>query len=848
MFKTAKYLFAIIVLCLIVMLAACTAPNVEQTVPSEIGTAAPATPQVAQTTESSKTTTTPAATEQPVESTSFLATANKTIQSVLEILVGLVITILVIYLVWRTIAESRRYRIEFDELQNGTGDSGIKDSLDGMESLVREKLISQIHGLKDAIDSYAVRVAEGATFPTKLPLPEEAQSGEALDKVVEALGAESPKYVKPLLYLYRYLFPQRGMRVKMTFQHDGNSPGRIGITFEFFDLRNQQRSKVCTLWDVDPIKVKIQPWVLCETADASSTNPQKGKTAQPPTNDDPLWHFHVAQALERASLYQDAITYYEKTLAEDESNHKASEGLVACQNKLSRQAGPASAFAVAAGLEKSGLLETAVESYAYIFTEKQDIDFARQNWEIATGLKNGSKGPAFYKLAEIYFKTLDLHDEAIGLYKLAVQEGSPQAAKALIRIQNAQADELVAAGNLLIQNEQWVAAETYLAKAVANVPGHTGAVQSQIDLKEKAPAQEDQEALAAFELGKLYQAQGIMSVAKEHLEKALEKRPDYDEAKETLKEVLGQSLSLRSRLEGFLDIALFWLAIELFRLETDRIKNEAALSEYRQAQYHNFYGAYLLAYYEAYPTFLEFAEKDFRDAMKACPEWLQPYENLGDMYSLQAMNQEDGELARRTLEKAIACYEIASLKKSLGPSGELTNITPRIASRIKLDQHLADLLRCPEKPDPLWVVIRNIEKEVHTENQDLDQVPIMKEYEEVYLSLAFWYALVAYRYKKTNKPCGCPEPDQAKAWACFYLACAVFLEPDRMNEAEYNPIIPEIIKAEQLRKLANLIEIKQFHEEALITKKVFNWNDVRDTLVAAGVTPPDNPKEGVTDD
>jgi len=849
MFKTVSRSLSIMVLCLLATVMACTGASVEPTA-TPVSAATPlATPQAAKTNVSIETATTPAAEaggdEQPAEkdeSSSFLITFNNSIQSLWEILVGLVITFLVLYLVYRTITESLRYRIEFDQLQNGTGDQAIKDSLEGMESLVREKLIYQISALKETIDRFSGRTSEGATFPSKLPLPEDAQSGEALNKVVDALGAESPKYIKPLLYLYRYLFPQQGMRVKMTLQHDGNSPGQIGITFEFFDLSNQQRSKVYTLWEEAAVEVKIQPWFLCKTASSTGTASKKGETdqaTQAPQEDSRPWPLLVAQALERASLYQDAITYYEKALAEDKLDHEATEGLVACQNRLGRRVGPASAFATASRLEKSGLLEAAVESYARIFAEKQDIDFAREHWAIAIGLKDGSKGQAFCQLADAYFKKLDLYDEAVGLYKLAVQEGHPQAIETLKRIQTTQADELVAASQWLFANEQWEAADTYLMQAVASVPEHAGAVLMQTKLKENKPPQEDREALAAFELGKLYQAQGIMSVAKEQLEKAVEKQPDYKEAKEVLTEVLEQTRTLRSRFEGFLDNALFWLAIELFRMETNRMKNEEAVRECRKAQYHNFYGAYLLAYYEACPTFMELAEKEFREAINACPDWLQPFENLGDMYSLQVMNQEESDLAHRTLEKAIACYDVALQKKSLDPSGKLTDITTPVALRVRLDRHVTDLLRCPVNPDPLWKDIQDAEAEIRLKHPKLEDITVKEEYEEVYFSLALWYALIAYRYEKTDDPCGCPEPKQAKAWACFYLTCAVILEPDRMYEAEMNPIMLETITEEQRENLVNLIEIIQFQQEALKVKKEFNWKDVRDTLVHAGVDLPD---------
>jgi hypothetical protein len=871
--KMTRKVAALLGIVLLAIVTACTVAGVEPATPPPASANATASPQATESVSPGTGTAAPspaAAGEGGQTSTesnflNALTTLNNTIRSIWEILVGLAITLLVLWLAYRTIAEGQRFHLVFDELQNGTGDAAIKESLGGMEALLRDKLITQVKGLQKTIEDYAGRTSKGAEFPNKLPLPQEAQSTEALDKVVDALGDDSPRYIKPLLSLYRYLFPQRGMRIRMTLQHNGDTPGKIGMTFEFINLGDQRRSRVVTLWEEAPLEVEKRDWLLCKEA-ASDQETGEGQKAQTQTVQGQSWTLQVAQLLEKASLYQDALTYYEKALAEDNENQEIARALVACQNKQARRAGPAAAFTTASGLKKSQLLNAAVESYASIFPEQGDIQAARAGWQIALGLKEGPKGQAYADLAEAYFEKLDLHDEGIELYKLAVQEGNPGAVEALEHIQTAQANDLVAASAWLLENQQWLAAGTYLEKAVANVPNHAGAEALQAKLKMHKPAQENKESLAAFELGKLYLERGLPVNAKEKFEAALEKQPGYKEAEESLIEALWATHSLLSRFASFLDIALSWLAIELFRQETDRLGGDDSKGKTRKAQYHNFYGAVLLSWYEQAPSFLGLAEAEFRAAIQACPQWLQPYENLGDLHGLAGMNQEESAMARQFFEKALKCYDLALEKKVLDRDGALKDSTPTIRSRIRLDRNAVALLCCPQDPSPLWDEVRKAETAVRFGKKNLSEIPLKPDYAEVYSSLAGWYAIVAYRYDKSKDNCGSQEaPITAKAWAYFYLVCAGLLDLNRLFEATYDPFLSKFIPTEQFWELKNRIEIRQFRQEALEAptdmqeRSDFNlfqwfrpkpeeqpegvnytWKDVREALKRAGIVPPED--------
>jgi tetratricopeptide (TPR) repeat protein len=763
----------------------------------------------------------------------FLHRVDNMVQELWPLLAGLGLILLAGALTLRAAEETWGQRIEFDALQNGTGDPAFNDSLAGMNAYLRGTLISNIKYLHTIINDYSHRTSAGAEFPMQIALPQDVQTLYTLQKVVDALGEEAPKYVKPLLSLWRYLFPGRGLRIRTTLQSNGDPTRPLAITFEFLDLGTQKNSKVYTVKEGKNLEPSMPPGILCPPEEpVGKQEPSKETLPSPGTapGNGSVWSLLVATALQKAHLYADAITYYEMTLAENKDNQQAFDGLLSCQKSLAQQAGPAAGFTAAQGLEQGGLLGPAIEGYIALF--KDEIPEVRRMWEVALGVTPGLKGEALDKLAWEYRTKLDLHEQAVGLYKRAVLEGHPPSASKLQDIQKEQADYLAEAGGLLLDNAQWVAAETYLTKASACVPDHELTIRHQARLKASRPAQGNKEALADFELGKVYQVQGRQTSATEYYIKAIEKQPDYAEAKEALSKILKETKSLRYRFELLADSALEWLAVELFRQETDRLAGE---DDSKKARYHNFYGAYYISLFWHSPFFADLAEQELLQAKRICPDWYMPYKQLGDLYLLKRRIEKYGQQDRILAKEAAAWYEIAVDKCLMKADGTLIWIGSPLKLRLQLAWAVAKLMACSKDFDSLWKHVDDAEALIRKPEQEFEKIKVDGEHQDLYRDLSIWYALVDYRYRKTRDTSGRAQTDLAKFWAWFYLICAVLLDPNRLRQADMNPIQKELYTEDQYRELASEIEIRRQKQMAKTPEEPFTWAEVRDVL--KGVNP-----------
>jgi tetratricopeptide (TPR) repeat protein len=765
----------------------------------------------------------------------FLHRVNNMVQELWSLLLGLGILLLAVALMMRVADETSGRHIEFDTLQNGTGDAAFSESLTGMNAYIREKLISNIKYLQDIIIDYSYRTSPGSEFPMQIPLPQDVQTLHTLDKVVDALGEESPKYLKPLVSLWRYLYPGRGLRIRTTLQSNSDPTRPLRITFEFLDLGTQRNSIVHTIEEEQELTPSMPPWILC----GKEVLPSKEKSAREPPSpasadqgkSDP-WSVHVGRALRDARQYADAITYYEQALALKKEDEQTIKDLFFCQQRLPIQAGSAAGFAAAMQLEESGLLEAAVKGYSNLFTEPEDILVAAQLWQVALRLQPGSVGEALGALAGLYREKLDLHDEAVGLYKRAVKEGHRPSAENLKRIQNREAVALAEAGRWLLDNAQWVAAETYLTKAAACAPDHEPTLRIQARLKASRPTQENKEALADFELGKVYQAQGRQASAIEYYTKAIEKQPDYAEAKNALSDILKETYSLRYRFEILAEKAVEWLTVELLRQETDRlagsVENQlAGALESQKARYHNFYGAYYISLFWMGPSFADLAEKELQAAKKICPDWFMPYKQLGDLYLLKGRIQINGRQEPAVVKKAAVWYKIALSKKAMGADGTLSCMEQPLKLRLQVEWAAAELLACSENLNALWAYIQAAETYIGKSKEAFKDIEVKKKFQDLYRNLAIWYALVDYRYQKSGDPCGSTQPRQAKFWAWFYLICAVLLDPNRLRQINKNPVQKALYTDEQYLQLKTEIEIRRQEQQAKTDEQPSTWEDVR---------------------
>ncbi|MDJ0694155.1 MAG: hypothetical protein QNJ49_00150 [Mastigocoleus sp. MO_167.B18] len=174
--------------------------------------------------------------------------------------------------------------------------------------------------------------------------------------------------------------------------------------------------------------------------------------------------------------------------------------------------------------------------------------------------------------------------------------------------------------------------------------------------------------------------------------------------------------SLKERYRLLLKPATRWLAIELSRREmVAAVPHQFYFGKKRtryQAQIHHFFG---VLYYASAPThgffFYKLATEDFQAAIKLCPNWYQPHENLADIYSTkgrQISNIKDGKIkgyvsdGRNLQRKAILEYESA-LKKCTDKES-----IRRIRIRKAISQLLVgDLVQIQEAKDEIEYLEKN---------------------------------------------------------------------------------------------------------------------------------------------
>jgi hypothetical protein len=121
-----------------------------------------------------------------------------------------------------------------------------------------------------------------------------------------------------------------------------------------------------------------------------------------------------------------------------------------------------------------------------------------------------------------------------------------------------------------------------------------------------------------------------------------------------------------------------WLAIELARRSWAEGHTQRNRSFY-QAKLCNFIGALYLASasdrksFSDYPFFYELAVQDFKNAIKEAKTWYQPYENLGDTYSIWGQYVQDQNSIDRQ-QQALLYYDQA-LQYLKAPIRHLSNET-----------------------------------------------------------------------------------------------------------------------------------------------------------------------------
>ena len=194
--------------------------------------------------------------------------------------------------------------------------------------------------------------------------------------------------------------------------------------------------------------------------------------------------------------------------------------------------------------------------------------------------------------------------------------------------------------------------------------------------------------------------------------------------------------SLKERYRLLLKPATRWLAIELSRREMVAAVPKFYFGTKRtryQAQIHNFFG---VLYYASAPThgffFYKLAIEDFQAAIKLCPNWYEPHENLADIYSTkgrQISNIKDrnirgyGSDGRDLQRKAILEYESALQKCKDKESIRRIRVGKAISQLL-----VGDLLQIQEAKDEIEYLEKNWDATLEMNGRFI-------------YSMASWYAI-----------------------------------------------------------------------------------------------------------
>ena len=201
-------------------------------------------------------------------------------------------------------------------------------------------------------------------------------------------------------------------------------------------------------------------------------------------------------------------------------------------------------------------------------------------------------------------------------------------------------------------------------------------------------------------------------------------------------EICEISPSLKERYRKLLKPATRWLALELSRREMVAAVPQFYFGKKRtryQAQIHNFFG---VLYYASAAThgffFYKLAVKDLQKAIKLCPYWYQPHENLADTYStkgrllqnIQGQNSKELSSKGKDLQRqAILEYE-AALSKCKDQEAK---------RRIKVGKAISQLLAGDR------IQVQEAKEQIEELEKDWDATFEINE--RFIYSMAAWYAI-----------------------------------------------------------------------------------------------------------
>ncbi len=164
---------------------------------------------------------------------------------------GLIGTGLGIYVLYRLIPQFvRPPELVIETFRNSSGDEALGGVVGGLNRLARQKLIPQMKILQAAREERTRAKADRETWANayKYSYPRETPD-QSLNELTSSLKDLAPDQFKSFLGFIGAAFPRRGIRVVSDLQRQNNMPGKLGISFELEDMRNQQDRDLCTIWE-----------------------------------------------------------------------------------------------------------------------------------------------------------------------------------------------------------------------------------------------------------------------------------------------------------------------------------------------------------------------------------------------------------------------------------------------------------------------------------------------------------------------------------------------------------------------------------------------------------------------
>jgi hypothetical protein len=145
---------------------------------------------------------------------------------------AVLITVLVLFLLWRIWHLSSLSNLVIDPFNNATGDEALGKALPGFNQLTREKLKPVLTKVHRHFNTFKAPDLD----PLKpFPVPKDA-SDTQLTNLVKSLTEVASGAEKTVVQLLNLVFLPRGTRGIITLQSLGDTPPKLGISLQVVDL------------------------------------------------------------------------------------------------------------------------------------------------------------------------------------------------------------------------------------------------------------------------------------------------------------------------------------------------------------------------------------------------------------------------------------------------------------------------------------------------------------------------------------------------------------------------------------------------------------------------------------